>query len=734
MTTRRSRLWPLLAGGMAVLACAAGCSQSAPTQVSSTDPFIAVTRDGVASANSVPALPVGGQGNFYIGLNRSELGSRWFLTAYLKTLFPFGPAVAGPTSLGTRVVSFHIQNDKLFVFDVSDGKASSATFDPDLVIDAFPLIHDFDGQSIANQFVIFDPAAGIDQIGFLGDAFSQGAVRFTTEITYLQDFRRISDGVTYERVFTGYVDSASQTLDYGEPNFFRWSGTLGTAFRKYTEGTGFTPLGQFPVPWYFESDPLLIPGPDSSTPRSFTWTDHWNIRPGMKPIHWVISSQVAALAKNPLYAGYDVYGAVRRGIEDWNDAFGFKVFDTRTATPDDSFGDDDVNFLVWDDDTTIGFAFANWRTNPNTGETRGASVYMNQNFLEYADLFFDDDPNALKKLTPRTRPAVPGLTWAGMRMNPLCTLWAPQFNDDFLERLALNSRTSQASGAPLTKKQKVERYIESFVTHEVGHTLGLRHNFKGSLLPPSSSVMDYTSDQDKIATPGPQAYDIAAVRFLYGLSPNAPTQPFCTDPDSTVDPDCNRFDSGAHPLTDTYAPNYQFFLDEFLFGLTDIPPNTSLNGVLQYVRAAFDVGTQEQAFRIAIDPVRTPLSAANAADPVYGPRADIAASRVLARLYLDALELRDLFTSDPPLVDGYASDVLGELRGQLLNVDGVRSFASRRTAVDILKKLQVTPAYTILLEAQAALQAQIPTLLGTERELTTELLAHIDAAISPYFY
>lgn len=725
----------LLLSSTVVLAVVSGCSQTAAPLP--TDPFIAVLPDGTAVTALDPARSISNQSNFYIGLNRDELGKRWFFTVYLKQLLPGGVTYGAAETMGTRVVSFKIQNDKLFVFDVSDGKATSATFDPDLVIDAFPLVHAFDGQNVAASYVIFDPAAGLDQIGLLGDAISQGFAKFVTELTYLQDFRKITDGVTYERVFMGYSDFADPTAPpQGEKNLYRLSGTLGTAFRRYSEGSGFTPLLQYATPWYFQSDPLLIPDPDHFTPRSITLADHWNIHPGMKPITWVISSRVAALAKDPVYGAYDVYGAVKRGIEGWNDAFGFKVFQTRVATPDDSFGDDDVNFLIWDADTTVGFAFADWRTNPNSGETRGASVYMNQGFLEDAVEYFPDDAasTAVTQLTARSRPATISMTWAGMKHTPLCVQWTPRFTPELVEESVLRSLNgAQASATGLTKKQKVERYVQEVVTHEVGHTLGLRHNFKGSLVPPSSSVMDYNVIDLGILVPSPQPYDIDAVRFLYGLSVNPPSEPFCTDEDTSVDPDCTRFDTGANPLTDYWQPRYDAFLFAFLLGQTDFPPNLSLNGVLQYVRAAFDPAVQEHAFRIAIDPVRTPLSPANASDPVYAPRADFMASEVLIRTYLDPDELRGLFVADPLLFDGYAVDVIGELRGELLNVDGVRSYASRRTAVDILKKLQATAAYSVLLEAQGTLQAQIRTLSGTQKVLTQDLLARISAAISPYF-
>ena len=111
-------------------------------------------------------------------------------------------------------------------------------------------------------------------------------------------------------------------------------------------------------------------------------------------------------------------GAVERGVEGWNAAFGFEVFRARVATASESFGQDDKNYIIFDPDPSLGFAFANWRTNPNTGEIRGASVYFGG---AWVDRFgFEDDPADGGSGGAPVRPATPtpkkmvGLRWAGV--------------------------------------------------------------------------------------------------------------------------------------------------------------------------------------------------------------------------------------------------------------------------------------------------------------------------------
>jgi predicted Zn-dependent protease len=65
---------------------------------------------------------------------------------------------------------------------------------------------------------------------------------------------------------------------------------------------------------------------------------------------------------------------------------------------------------------------------------------------------------------------------------------SPLLGED-LAAVSSKIRTQVAPGAAgRTGIQMVEDYVAGVVLHEIGHTLGLRHNFKGSLVPPSASV------------------------------------------------------------------------------------------------------------------------------------------------------------------------------------------------------------------------------------------------------
>lgn len=134
----------------------------------------------------------------------------------------------------------------------------------------------------------------------------------------------------------------------------------------------------------------------------------------------------------------------------------------------------------------------------------------------------------------------------------------------------------------LTEILVAHAYIPTLV-HEIGHNLGLRHNFHGSHdkanyykkddvralgmkgAPAYSSIMDYGySDLNELSTFGP--YDVAALRYSQngivettaGTMTAASTTlskqeslrkfEFCTDKDAGTQMTCNRFDEGSNEL------------------------------------------------------------------------------------------------------------------------------------------------------------------------------------------
>ncbi|MBZ4420837.1 zinc-dependent metalloprotease [Myxococcus sp. RHSTA-1-4] len=681
--------------------------------------------------------------SFYLAIRRSELGQKWFMSAYLKQNHPGGVLYNAAKSMGTRVVSFKEQNGKLFVLDVDERKAMSDVFDPDVVVEAYPIVTGhgpFNRSRGSDQYVLFDPTAGLNRFGVMGDTFSRRGVRFQVELIFAQRFRRLADGITFEQVFTGYLDVPdADAAELLEANPFRNSGTLALALRRYAESPGYTPTPLPPREHYFRGPARYI----QNTLLTEQVAAKWNIHPGMKPIRWHITPSLITVQNDPRYQGYDLVGAVKRGIEGWNAAFGFKALEAVVDDDLSSFADDEKNTLIFDTDEAVPFAFANWRTNPNTGEIRGASVYLPALWVWWGDLVFGDDATAGVATLKTDRPLL--LSWNGMGGDSLCELEPRGPQEAELEPWTPASRSAMAEAtAPLTKKQKVEAYLTNVVLHEIGHTLGLRHNFMASRVydggpasPRATSVMDYLVDEDAVYLDTPGPYDVEAVRYLYGLSTQLPTLAFCTDEDTAVDPYCNPSDRFDDPLTKYYIPRFHERVDVWLRGTRPISQllrsfDFYVKFPLQFVRAG-NAQTRASAYLLTLAHVRPPLQVPAGAPATYAAQADEIAWRTLARLYLDPAASRGIFTANPPNSPELLPLVIADVRAILLNTDGIRSYTARRTMVDILKAQQTLASYATLREAQDTLTAQLPALSGDERLQSEDLIARISAAVSPYF-
>jgi hypothetical protein len=705
-----------------------------PTAPLLEGPFVAVPRElsteswerlRVGLGVTPSARPAEGSGTFYLALRKKELGQRWFMSAHLIQDTPADLFGNVAYTLGVRVVSFQVQNGKLYAFDVDDTKVRSELYKPDEVVEAWPIItdaHDFNRLPGSEDYILFDPAAGLDRyVGMdsLGPAYGAD---FEVELAFARRFRRLDTGIAFEKLVTGHA------VPYlGDFSPSRVTVTLSLELRRYQEGEGYTAPPAPPLNHYFLGNYRLIPNTGGLAEEA---PMKWNLRPGMKPITWVITDTLVKTQQDPRYRDYDLVGAVKRGVELWNEAFGSQALSVRMAQPGESVGDLDRNFILFDPDLFYSSAWADFRTNPNTGEVLGANVYFPMAWVNAAVKAGGAalaTPEGVKAPGPRRV-----LAWNGMAPERLCEL-------DSSEVLAGTEGDVAAltqALPPLTPKERVERIITNVMMHEIGHTLGLRHNFKGSLTFPASTVMEYayTPEQPyRGEAVGP--YDVSAIRYLYGLSSQLPEEAFCTDDDVGLDVDCNRRDATPNPLELFYSATWQPQLRAALETAAAAPADALLNSVLQYVRSGRSNAEKLRAWNIAMEGLLVPIAPERlAAFPGYGARADAQARRVLQRLYLDDSFARGFFfTADPRPNALFTPALLAQLRGNLLNLDGVRSRATRRVAIDILKKLQTYDAYAVLHEARDAVEVSLPGLSGQARLDAEDLVSRLRQATSPYF-
>lgn len=286
---------------------------------------------------------------------------------------------------------------------------------------------------------------------------------------------------------------------------------------------------------------------------------------------------------------------VRAGILEWNKAFEKLGFDNAIEVeqqPDDADWDpEDVNYNTFRWITAeAGFAMGPSRVNPLTGQILDADIIFDASFLRHWKQEYENfTPTAIAALAGEEEPTSSAfLPFVGDRGRQVgCRLSQGMQRQMGFAAAAFGARGELEKRGELPEEFLMQA-LKEVVMHEVGHTLGLRHNFKASAWktlaeiedpakagePIVASVMDY-SPVNIVAAGGKQSayytttigpYDYWAIEYGYkpvsgdeaaelakiAARSGEPGLDFATDEDSrgSLDPDplSNRFDLGKDPM------------------------------------------------------------------------------------------------------------------------------------------------------------------------------------------
>ena len=286
---------------------------------------------------------------------------------------------------------------------------------------------------------------------------------------------------------------------------------------------------------------------------------------------------------------------VRAGIEEWNKAFDKLGFDNavevRQQGDDDTWDPEDVNFNTFRWITAeAGFAMGPSRVNPLTGQILDADIIFDASFLRSWKTSYENfTPAAVAALLDLEQPTLtksPALFGPSRQRHADCRL-----NEGMQHQSSLAGAVFAAQGLTAKRGELPEEYLQQalkeVVMHEVGHTLGLRHNFRASTWktlaemedpakanePTVGSVMDYLpvnivpagTKQPAYYTTTIGPYDHWAIEYGYkivagdenaelakiAMRSGEPGLDYSTDEDTEPndpDPLSNRFDFSKDPI------------------------------------------------------------------------------------------------------------------------------------------------------------------------------------------
>jgi hypothetical protein len=297
--------------------------------------------------------------------------------------------------------------------------------------------------------------------------------------------------------------------------------------------------------------------------------------------------------------------AVKEGVLLWNKAFeriGFVDAIEVRQMPDDADwdpADARYNTVRWIVQPGQAYAVGPSRANPFTGEIYDADIRISADFVRafYIEKEQVVKPTERGKMT--INDLIPGLSLPDS-VHPETLVRSCNYAAGLSHQFRLGYFYLQSQGPTAGDTKVLEQYVHDaivhLVAHEVGHTLGLRHNFKASAIYDpdklqdvefarqnglTGSVMDYTpvnlspKGEKQGAyyqtTLGP--YDYWAIEYAYkpydGNSPESERKflediarragaderlQYGTDEDAfglsvrSIDPTCNLWDIGDNPL------------------------------------------------------------------------------------------------------------------------------------------------------------------------------------------
>jgi hypothetical protein len=545
----------------------------AASRVSST--LLALALLGlVAQPTEARTVPLRGTATQHVAIPHSSFGKEFLLSGSIIPQFN----AATSTGLAGKIVRFELFHDGVDLYEATQGVVVTEDLPARRLLTTFPILEQDEDE------VIID--------------FNQG-------------MRRVFTDIWYSTSSSFLPANLSRTLELPQSRVFETRSEAGRLVIRQSAQVRNRDLDpnreeRYEIRYFLS----LYEPPDfqakETSPSDARYVRFFETHPQLETTSGRATSPIARFNDKQIIPFYysantpDAYvEAIRDGILYWNHAFGREVVSAQAAPEGITAPDAQHNLIQWVPWDRAGYAYADILVDPRTGLSQHGQVYLTSTFAisgraRARELLRDmqqeaGDSTELADCPPADHD--------GHTHNPLDPDFFPSSSMCRVDQRAfarqlitgLESLLAEDNATDEAVLRVSQDYVRQVVAHEVGHVLGLRHNFAGSLeatvsqkdlqawfdrylkgeepevtpeMIASSSVMEYVPftaavfvgyQMRKLNQALP--HDHAAIQWGYFGSSKARDQRllFATDQDAIRYDDVQVFDYGADPILTAYA-------------------------------------------------------------------------------------------------------------------------------------------------------------------------------------
>ncbi len=472
-----------------------------------------------------------------------------------------GQNIPLPVSLKSRIVRFNDEGDKLIMLDVTGGDQPSYEYSADKIVAEFPIVEKNSGK------IVFDFNEGMQNFLAAPEWYASDSGTVPVYSNLIRTSSSLLKNVYFESGKTCIDQSLAAIYSFGGTNLSiavsaRYFISLYAPDKSYKQARTITPqqyLG------YFETSPQVEP----MFGTLYTKITRWHPE---KQVLWALSENIPQEYRD----------AVKEGLLYWNKVFGREFIKVVEAPESVTAPSPSFNIVQWSNEYLTDIARADAQYDPRSGQILRAQIFIPESFVygilaDYDTIAIRNEKSA-NQIIPPQRNDIGGIQETGSK------------------KLSAAVKTFSAKSLAVGKdirKAMADDFLRLLIAHEIGHTLGLRHNFAASSdslltfaererifadylqtgkIPentksPANSVMDYLPLEDwlilsqiikKTALP----YDVKAVNWGYGtagVEPKYDSLNYCHDTNEGRFIDCYAFDSGGNPFDNLAGETAQLF-------------------------------------------------------------------------------------------------------------------------------------------------------------------------------